>query len=75
MRAPFDVINLGILFEIPQQHSRQAMVENAAAIVSHGDVRAHVHKGIVRVEKISGNNTCAPDDEPEMKDKSTDEIK
>lgn len=66
-----DVINLGILFEIPQQHSRQSVVENAAYIVKHGDIRARVHKGIVRVEKISGKESMR--DDGESKDESTNE--
>lgn len=61
MRAPLDVINLGILFDIPQQHARDAVISNAEAVIAHGDIRAKVHKGIVRIEKVDKQGTDGKD--------------
>lgn len=49
LRAPLDVINLGIVFGIPQQFSRDLVIKNGQAAVTHGDIRARTHKGIIRV--------------------------
>lgn len=66
-------MNLGMLFEIPQLQSRQSLVENAACIVKHGDVRARVHKGIVRMEKLTDKKSSF--EEAESKGERATEIK
>lgn len=52
LRGPHDVMNLGILFDIPQEHSHNAVKKVPEEAVAHGRTRAQTHKGIVRVEKI-----------------------
>lgn len=45
--------NLGLVFDIQLDLSRNAIGRLAGDTVSHGDVRARVHKGIVRIEATS----------------------
>lgn len=63
LRGPHDVINLGILFDVPQEHAQSAVSTNSAAAVAHGDIRARVHKGIVRVEKVEQGKTADIDND------------
>lgn len=48
MRGPHDVINLGSLFGMNSERSRQAVCDASEAAVAHGDVRKSTHKGILR---------------------------
>lgn len=54
------MINLGILFDIPQEHSRHAVTSIAEEIVAHGDTRARAFKGIVRVENLEESEADQP---------------
>lgn len=52
LRGPYDVINLGMLFDLNTERARAAVTNVAKDIVARGDTRANTHKGIVRVEVI-----------------------
>lgn len=60
LRGPHDVMNLGILFDIPQEHSRHAVTSVAEETVAHGDTRARAFKGIVRVEDLEESEVDQP---------------
>lgn len=62
IRAPLDVINLAVLMEINQEWARDAIIKNAADVVSHGDVRARVVQGIVRVKTLPRTSTKSTED-------------
>ncbi|CDF36234.1 unnamed protein product [Chondrus crispus] len=59
LRGPQDIINLGILFDIPQEHSHNAVKKVAGEAVAHGNIRSQTYKGIVRVEKLEKEETGA----------------
>lgn len=48
LRGPHDVINLGSVFGMDGERSRQAVCGTSEAAVAHGDVRRNTHKGIIR---------------------------
>lgn len=52
LRGARDMINLGILFGMPQEEAHNAATRCASDAVAHGDIRARTHKGIVRITKV-----------------------
>lgn len=64
LRGPYDVMNLGVLFDMSPEHSRAAITTLAEDTVAHGDTRANTFKGIVRLEEVDRTDVVASEAQP-----------
>ncbi|XP_060578607.1 ribonuclease P protein subunit p30-like [Ruditapes philippinarum] len=53
MRGPYDVANLGLLLNLNENQSKDAVMKNCRTVVCHSEGRKVYSKGTVKVEKAS----------------------
>jgi hypothetical protein len=58
IRGPHDVVNLGRLFGLSSEHSRNGVMRTSEEVVSHGDIRSRTYKGILR--PVEGSDHHGP---------------
>jgi RNase P/RNase MRP subunit p30 len=55
IRGPHDVVNLGRIFGLSSEYSRNGVTQTSEEVVSHGDIRSRTYKGILRPVDGSDN--------------------